>query len=75
MEGLQPAGEPVPAVKLDRELINNNCLKYFKNFVDQTSVLYQKAFLSSFPADFARDMAHDELPAVSWMVAPTIPRT
>jgi len=56
------------------KLISKNCLMYFKNFIDQSSVLYQKAFLSTFPADFVRDVAHDELPAVSWMVAPTYPQ-
>jgi len=56
------------------KLISNNCLMYFKNFIDQSSVLYQKAFLSTFPADFVRDVARDELPAVSWMVAPTYPQ-
>jgi phospholipase C len=69
-----PAGSQYLPSSSIGTLINNNCLKYFKNFVDETSVLYQKAFLSSFPADFARDVAHDELPAVSWMVAPTIPQ-
>jgi phospholipase C len=56
------------------KLISNNCLMYFKNFVDSSSVLYRKAFLSTFPADFVSDLARDELPAVSWMVAPTFPQ-
>jgi phospholipase C len=68
-----PGSQYLPSSSIGM-LLNNNCLMYFKNFVDEGSVLYQKAFLSSFPADFARDVARDELPAVSWMVAPTFPQ-
>jgi phospholipase C len=56
------------------KLLSNNCLMYFERFVEPSSVLYKKAFLSVFPADFARDVARDELPSVSWMVAPTFPQ-
>jgi phospholipase C len=33
-----------------------------------------RRLLSAFPADFARDVARNELPSVSWMVAPTYPQ-
>jgi phospholipase C len=69
-----PAGSQYQPSSSVAKLISNNCLMYFKNFIDQGSVLYKKAFLSAFPADFARDVAHDELPSVSWMVAPTYPQ-
>ncbi|HEY7946609.1 MAG TPA: alkaline phosphatase family protein [Acidimicrobiales bacterium] len=50
--------------------ISDNILLYFKQFLDPSSALYQKAFLSVFPNDFAADVAHDTLPAVSWITAP-----
>jgi phospholipase C len=68
-----PGSQYLPSSSIGA-LINNNCLKMFKNFVNPGTALYEKAFLSSFPADFARDVARDELPAVSWMVAPTFPQ-
>jgi phospholipase C len=68
-----PGSEYLPSSSVGM-LINNNCLKFFKQFVDPSTVAYAKAFLSTFPADFARDVAHDDLPAVSWMVAPVIPQ-
>ena len=68
-----PGSEYLPSSSVGA-LISNNCLKFFESFVETGAPLYEKAFLSSFPADFARDIARGELPAVSWMVAPTIPQ-
>jgi phospholipase C len=55
-------------------LVSNNRLMYFKQYRDQTSQLYRNAFTWSFPNDFARDVANDTLPSVSWLVAPIVPQ-
>jgi phospholipase C len=55
-------------------LISNNILMHFKQYSDPSSDLYKKAFLSTFPNDFASDVAKGTLPKVSWIVAPTIPK-
>ncbi|MHB1777120.1 MAG: phospholipase C [Acidimicrobiales bacterium] len=56
------------------KLISNNCFLYFAAFEDPGSTRYEKAFLSTFPGDFARDVAAGTLPAVSWVIAPVLPR-
>ena len=51
--------------------ISDNILLYFRRHTsDPASPLYTKAFGPSFPQDFRRDIANDELPAVSWVVPP-----
>jgi phospholipase C len=55
-------------------LVSNNILLHFKQYSDPSSSLYQKAFLSTFPNDFASDVAQGTLPQVSWIVAPTVPK-
>jgi phospholipase C len=50
--------------------LSDNILLYFKQFMDPSSALYQKAFLPTFPNDFARDVAADTLPQVSWITPP-----
>ncbi len=50
--------------------ISNNILLYFKQYQDPTSTLYSNAFNYSFEGDFAHDVATDNLPAVSWVLAP-----
>jgi phospholipase C len=51
--------------------ISDNILLYFKRHVqDPSSPLYQKAFGPIFPRDFARDVANDTLPQVSWICPP-----
>jgi phospholipase C len=55
-------------------LISNNILLHFKQYSDPSSALYEKAFLSAFPNDFATDVAKGTLPQVSWIVAPTVPK-
>jgi phospholipase C len=63
-----PAYQPTNPVSL---ALSDNILLYFHRHVsDPTSLLYKKAFGPTFPADFRRDIAHDELPAVSWIVPP-----
>jgi phospholipase C len=50
--------------------ISDNILLYFKQYLDPASALYKKAFLPTFPNDFAGDVAHDTLPQVSWITPP-----
>ena len=51
--------------------ISDNILLYFKRHVeDPSSPLYKKAFGPIFPGDFARDVANDTLPQVSWIMPP-----
>jgi phospholipase C len=51
--------------------ISDNILLYFKRHVqDPSSPLYKKAFDPIFPGDFARDVANDTLPQVSWIIPP-----
>ena len=51
--------------------ISDNILLYFHRHVsDPSSPLYKKAFGATFPSDFHRDIAKDELPAVSWVIPP-----
>jgi phospholipase C len=45
-------------------------LPYFSQYKNPSSALYQKAFLPQYPADFASDVAHGTLPAVSWLIPP-----
>src|ERR1019366_3026441 len=54
--------------------VSNNRLMYFKQYRDPSSRLYHNAFGWTFPHDFARDVAKDTLPSVSWLVAPTVPQ-
>jgi phospholipase C len=52
-------------------VISDNILLYFKRHVqDPSSPLYRKAFGPIFPRDFARDVANDSLPQVSWIAPP-----
>jgi phospholipase C len=51
--------------------ISDNILLYFKRHVqDPSSPLYRNAFGPIFPKDFARDVANDTLPQVSWIIPP-----
>jgi phospholipase C len=54
--------------------VSNNRLLYFRQYRDPSTRLYQAAFGSSFPGDFARDVASNQLPSVSWLVAPVVPQ-
>ena len=49
------------------------CL-YFRQYQDASTQLHSSAFSSTFPGDFARDVARGSLPAVSWIVAPVAPQ-
>jgi phospholipase C len=50
--------------------VSDNILLYFERFKDPASTLHKKAFGPIFPDDFARDVANDTLPAVSWIAPP-----
>jgi phospholipase C len=51
--------------------ISDNILLYFERHVsDRSSPLFRKSFGPLFPRDFRRDVANDELPAVSWVIPP-----
>jgi phospholipase C len=49
-------------------ILSDNVLPYFKNFQDQSSVLYKNAFGPQFPVDFLNDVLSGNLPQVSWLV-------
>ena len=51
--------------------ISDGILQYFSQYSDPSTSLYQKAFLPTFPDDFARDVHAGTLPAVSWIIPPT----
>jgi phospholipase C len=51
-------------------VVSDNILLSFKQYQDRASALYRKAFLPLYPRDFARDVAHDALPQVSWIMPP-----
>jgi phospholipase C len=45
-------------------------LPYFSQYRRPTSALYRKAFLPTFPGDFAHDVRTGNLPKVSWIITP-----
>ncbi len=51
-------------------LTTDSVLPYFSQYEDPASPLYQKAFLPTFPADFAADVRSGTLPQVSWISTP-----
>jgi phospholipase C len=51
-------------------LTTDSVLPYFSQYEDPSSVLYQKAFLPTFPGDFAADVKAGTLPKVSWISTP-----
>jgi phospholipase C len=67
----QPAGSAVgPGAGLALA-ISFNVMLYFKQYVSSpSSALYQKAFLPTWPHEFAADVKNDTLPAVSWIMPP-----
>jgi len=51
-------------------LTTDSVLPYFSQYENPASPLYQKAFLPTFPADFAADVRSGTLPQVSWISTP-----
>jgi phospholipase C len=48
--------------------VSNNILLYFSQYRHSSSDLYRRAFNPVYPDDFVRDVAHDTLPQVSWVM-------
>ncbi len=51
-------------------LTTDSVLPYFARYENPASALYQKAFLPTFPDDFATDVRNGSLPKVSWISTP-----
>ncbi|HVB93476.1 MAG TPA: alkaline phosphatase family protein [Acidimicrobiales bacterium] len=51
-------------------LVSDAILPYFSQYSSPTSALYQKAFVPTFPNDFAQDVRTGNLPKVSWIIPP-----
>ena len=51
-------------------LTTDSVLPYFSQYQNPSSALYQKAFLPTFPGDFAADVQSGNLPKVSWISTP-----
>jgi phospholipase C len=51
-------------------VVSDNVLLSFERYRDPSSSLYRKAFQPMFPKDFAKDVAQDTLPQVSWLTPP-----
>ena len=51
-------------------LTTDSVLPYFSQYQNPASALYQKAFLPTFPGDFADDVRSGNLPKVSWISTP-----
>jgi phospholipase C len=69
-----PPGSEFDATSPTAKAFSLNIMLYFKQFSDPTSTLFKKAFVSTFPNDFAHDVATDELPQVSWLLTTTFPQ-
>jgi phospholipase C len=51
-------------------LTTDSVLPYFSQYQNPSSALYQKAFLPTFPGEFAADVQAGTLPQVSWLCTP-----
>ncbi len=51
-------------------MTSDSVLPYFSQYENPASALYQKAFLPTFPDDFAADVRAGSLPQVSWISTP-----
>jgi phospholipase C len=65
-----PPGELYSVTNPEVMLISDAILPYFSQYSDPTSSLYAKAFLPTFPDDFASDVRSGSLPSVSWIIPP-----
>ncbi|MGH9030183.1 MAG: alkaline phosphatase family protein [Acidimicrobiales bacterium] len=68
-----PPGSEFSATSSNAIIFSLNIMLYFKQFSDPSSDLFKKAFVSTFPSDFAHDVATDNLPKVSWLATTTFP--
>lgn len=67
-----PPGSAYLPTNPDAIIVSNNIFLYFQQYSSPSSPLYQKAFLPTYPDDFAHDVKAGTLPRVSWLVAPTL---
>jgi phospholipase C len=67
----QPPGSAVPVSQLSLAAGFNNLL-YFKQYQQPGSDLYNRAFLPSWPGDFAADVRQGTLPQVCWLLPPVV---
>ena len=65
-----PAGSAYQIGNPEVMLISDAILPYFSQYSSPGSPLYQKAFLPTFPNDFAADVKAGSLPSVSWIIPP-----
>jgi phospholipase C len=65
-------GGALYSIELMRKLglTTDSVLPYFSQYENPKSSLYQKAFLQTFPGDFAADVRAGTLPKVSWISTP-----
>jgi phospholipase C len=64
---------PDPIYRVSNPLVlalSDAILPYFSQYSDPSSSLYQKAFVPTFPNDFAQDVKSGTLPSVSWIIPP-----
>lgn len=66
----RPPGAAYSVTSPEVLFISDQILPYFSQYKNPSSPLYQKAFLPTFPNDFAHDVATGNLPAVSWVIPP-----
>ena len=65
-----PPGAEYRVVNPEVMFISDAILPYFSQYSRPASPLYKKAFLPTFPDDFARDVRSGTLPSVSWIIPP-----
>ena len=64
---------PGAAYRIDNPelmLVSDAILPYFSQYSSPSSTLYQKAFVPTFPDEFAHDVRSGTLPSVSWIIPP-----
>jgi phospholipase C len=59
-----------PTLNPEVMVASDHVLPYFTAFRDPASLLYQNAFLPTFPNDFVADINSGSLPSVSWVIPP-----
>jgi phospholipase C len=59
-----------PTANPEVMVASDHVLPYFTAFRNPLSALYQKAFLPTFPNNFATDVNSGALPSVSWIIPP-----
>lgn len=65
-----PPGPEYRVTSPEVMLVSDAILPYFSQYSSPSSPLYNKAFIPTFPDDFATDVHHGTLPSVSWVIPP-----